>query len=174
MAESRNTRTTINLIGMPGAGKSTVGVILAKLTGLRFCDTDLDIQVREHATLQDILEQQGYQRLRAIEEEVLLAIDLEQAIISTGGSVVYSDAAMARLRNAGPIVYLAADLDSLEQRVAKAPLRGIASSAAQSLAEVYAERTPLYQHFADITVDATSGCAEEVAASILRQLGLNS
>jgi shikimate kinase len=170
--DSRDTPTTISLIGMPGAGKSTVGVILAKLTGLRFCDTDLEIQVREHATLQDILEQQGYQRLRDIEEEVLLAIDLEQAIISTGGSVVYSPAAMARLRDAGPLVYLAADLGSLEQRVARAPLRGIASSAAQSLAEVYAERTPLYEHYADITIDATSGCAEEVAASILRQLRL--
>ena len=171
MASLQDTPTTISLIGMPGAGKSTVGVILAKLTGLRFCDTDLDIQVREHATLQDILEQQGWQRLRAIEEQVLLAIDLERAIISTGGSVVYSSAAMARLRKAGPLVYLAADLQTLEQRVAKAPLRGIASSSAQSFAELYAERTPLYQRHADITVDATAGCAEEVATNILRQLG---
>ena len=171
MASLQDPPTTISLIGMPGAGKSTVGVILAKLTGLRFCDTDLDIQVREHATLQDILEQQGWQRLRAIEEQVLLAIDLERAIISTGGSVVYSSAAMARLRKAGPLVYLAADLQTLEQRVAKAPLRGIASSSAQSFAELYAERTPLYQRHADITVDATAGCAEEVATNILRQLG---
>lgn len=174
MPTSPATPSTINLIGMPGAGKSTVGVILAKLTGLRFCDTDLDIQVREHATLQDILEQQGHERLRAIEEEVLLAIDLDQAIISTGGSVVYSDTVMARLTSAGPIVYLESDLTSLEQRVAKAPLRGIASSASQSFAEVYAERTPLYARYADITVDATDGCAEEVAANILRQLGLSS
>ena len=171
MHTPRTPHSTISLIGMPGAGKSTVGVILAKLTGLRFCDTDLDIQVRENATLQDILEQQGWQRLRAIEEQVLLAIDLERAIISTGGSVVYSSAAMTRLHRAGPLVYLAADLQTLEQRVAKAPLRGIASSSAQSFAELYAERTPLYEHHADVTVDATAGCAEEVAASILRQLG---
>ena len=77
---------TISLIGMPGAGKSTVGVILAKLTGLRFVDTDLDIQVRENATLQQILEQHGYLHLRAIEQEVLLGITLDHAVISTGGT----------------------------------------------------------------------------------------
>jgi shikimate kinase len=163
--------TSINLIGMPGAGKSTVGVILAKLTGLRFCDTDLDIQVREHATLQEILDQRGYQYLRSLEEQVVLAADLEQAIISTGGSVVYSDAIMQRLKQAGPIVYLAADLETLEQRVAAAPLRGIANDGSQSFAEVYAERTPLYRRYADITVDAAAGCPEQVAQDILSQLG---
>lgn len=161
---------TISLIGMPGVGKSTVGVILAKLTGLRFADTDLDIQVREHATLQQILERHGFRHLRKVEEAVLLSIELEHAIISTGGSVVYSGDAMQRLRDAGPVVYLAADLATLEGRVAAAPLRGIASSAAQSYAQVYAERTPLYQRYADISVDACQGCADEVAAEIRRQL----
>lgn len=164
---------TISLIGMPGAGKSTVGVILAKLTGLRFVDTDLDIQVREHATLQEIIEQHGYLHLRAVEEEVLLSIDLDQAIISTGGSVVYSEACMRRLQEAGPVVYLSADLATLERRVAVAPLRGIASDTGQSFAEVYAERTPLYRRYAGITVDATAGCAEVVAGDILGQLGIN-
>jgi shikimate kinase len=159
--------STISLIGMPGAGKSTVGVILAKLTGLRFVDTDLDIQLRERATLQQILEREGYLRLRAIEEEVLLAIPLERAIISTGGSVVYSASVMERLRAAGPLVHLAVDLATLEQRVAAAPLRGMASDAAQTYAEVYAERTPLYRRYADLTIDAGSGTADEVAAAIL-------
>ena len=161
---------TISLIGMPGAGKSTVGVILAKLTGLRFTDTDLDIQVRENATLQDILARQDYRYLRAVEQEVLLAAALDRAIISTGGSVVYSEPAMQRLKSAGPVVYLAAELAVLKQRVAAAPLRGIASSAEQSYAEVFAERTPLYQHYADITVNAASGSVDEVAAVILAQL----
>ena len=154
---------------MPGAGKSTVGVILAKLTGLRFADTDLDIQVRENATLQQILEQHDYLHLRAIEQEVLLAIALDHAIISTGGSVVYSEPAMARLKSAGPVVYLAADLPLLQQRVSAAPLRGIASNSQQTYADVFQERTPLYRRYADITVNAGSGCADDVAAAILAQ-----
>ena len=161
---------TISLIGMPGAGKSTVGVILAKLTGLRFADTDLDIQVRENATLQQILEQHGYLHLRAIEQEVLLGISLDHTISSTGGSVVYSEHVMRRLKSAGPIVYLAADLPLLQQRVAAAPLRGIASNAQQTYDGLFAERTPLYRRYADITVNAASGCADEVAAAILEQL----
>ena len=161
---------TISLIGMPGAGKSTVGVLLAKLTGLRFCDTDLDIQVREQATLQAILEQHGYRFLRSVEEQVILEIDLQDAVVSTGGSAVYSEAAMDRLQRAGPVVYLEADLATLEQRVAAAPLRGIASDAAQSFAELYAERTPLYRRHADLTVDATAGCAEQIAESVLSRL----
>jgi shikimate kinase len=162
--------TTISLIGMPGAGKSTVGVILAKLTGLRFCDTDLDIQVRENATLQDIVETRGYRYLRSVEEQVILEVDLDHAIISTGGSAVYSEACMRRLNAAGPVVYLEADLPTLEQRVAAAPLRGIAAEPSRTFAEVYAERTPLYRRYAGLTVDATAGCAEDIANSILCRL----
>jgi shikimate kinase len=155
---------------MPGAGKSTIGVLLAKLSGLRFVDTDLDIQVRARATLQQILEREGYQRLRALEQEVLLAIDLEGAIIATGGSVVYSGAAMLRLKAAGPVVYLEADLDTLQRRVAAAPLRGIACAGDQDFADIFAERTPLYRHYADFTVDAGDGFPETVAATILQRL----
>ena len=162
---------TISLIGMPGAGKSTVGILLAKLGGLRFADTDLDIQVREQATLQEILERDGHLRLRAIEEEVLLEIPLEQTVVSTGGSVVYSERAMARLRAAGPTVYLQTDLATLEQRVAAAPPRGIASSMAESYAEVFAERTPLYRRFADLTIDTAGKTPDALAAEILLQLG---
>ena len=161
---------TISLIGMPGAGKSTVGVVLAKLSGLRFVDTDLEIQQREQATLQAILEQSGYLRLRAIEQEVLLHSNLDNAVISTGGSVVYSAAVMRRLRAAGPVVYLETDLATLERRVAAAPLRGIASSSRQTYAEVYAERTPLYRQYTDITVDAGAGGVDDVAGAILRQV----
>jgi len=161
-----HTSDTIILIGMPGAGKSTVGVVLAKLCGLGFLDTDLVIQSRADATLQEILESEGYQYLRQLEEAVLLDIAMEKAVVSTGGSVVYSEAAMDRLRATGPIIYLQADLETLEQRVAAAPLRGIASDANQSFAEVYAERTPLYERYADITVDATAGSADTVAAMI--------
>jgi shikimate kinase len=162
--------TTITLIGMPGAGKSTVGVILAKLTGLAFSDTDLAIQLRENATLQEIVDGQGNAAFRRIEEAVLLAIDLERAVISTGGSVIYSEAVMRRLREAGPVVYLHADLATLEARVAAAPLRGIAREGDQSFADLYRERCPRYAHYADITVDATCGSADHVAALIIGAL----
>lgn len=162
---------TISLTGMPGAGKSTVGVILAKLTGLRFTDTDLDIQVRANATLQELLERHGYRHLRAMEQQVLLDITLDHAVISTGGSVVYSPSAMQRLRAAGPVIYLKADLSTLERRVSAAPLRGIASSAEHRYADVFAERTPLYERYADFTIDADRGSADQVAAEILHVIG---
>lgn len=167
---SRGHHATISLIGMPGAGKSTVGVVLAKQTGLAFTDTDLAIQVREGATLEQILQREGHQRLRIIEEEVLLTLPIDAAVISTGGSVVYSLPAMERLHSAGPVVYLQADLNTLEQRVAAAPPRGIASPAGQSFAELYAERTPLYERQADLIVDATAGPADTVAMRVIAGL----
>lgn len=158
---------TISLIGMPGAGKSTVGVLLAKIGGLHFRDTDLDIQVQAGATLQKILEEHGHARLREIEEQVLMDIPLRQSVISTGGSVVYSRTAMQRLSAAGPVVYLEANLQTLEQRIALAPLRGIASSPEQNFAAVFNERTPLYRQYAQYTVSSCSGSADEIAAKIL-------
>jgi shikimate kinase len=161
---------TISLIGMPAAGKSTVGVILAKQTGLRFVDTDLDIQVREGATLQEIVDSRGHLYLRAVEHTVLMDVDLSHALISTGGSVVYSEDVMARLKAAGPVVYLDADLATLEARIALAPPRGIASDGGDSFAVVYAERTPLYRRYADLRVDACAGTADQVARTILDSL----
>lgn len=161
---------TISLVGMPGAGKSTVGVLLAKLTGLRFVDTDLDIQVREEATLQEIVDSKGHHYLRRIEEEVLLDLALDHALVSTGGSVVYSAAGMKRLKSLGPVIYLQADLATLEARVAAAPPRGIASDGGDTFADVYAERTPLYARYADHTVDACAGTPEQIALAILEIL----
>lgn len=161
---------TISLVGMPGAGKSTVGVLLAKLVGLRFVDTDLDIQVQEKATLQEILEKHGYRYLRQAEEEVLLNIALDNALISTGGSVVYSAASMARLKSLGPVVYLQTDLATLEERIAAAPPRGIASDVDQSFAQLYAERIPLYEQYADYIVTTGRNTPEQVASDALQLL----
>lgn len=161
---------TISLIGMPAAGKSTVGVLLAKRLGLAFRDTDLDIQVRAGATLQEILERDGHLALRKLEEQVLLEIPLQRSVISTGGSVVYSEPLMTRLAAAGPLVYLDADLATLERRVADAPPRGIASDSSNSFASIYAERTPLYRRYADHTVSACGASAEQVAQNILAEL----
>lgn len=163
-----NLPETISLIGMPGAGKSTVGVLLAKMTGRGFRDTDLDIQLHAKATLQEILEREGHLSLRAIEREILLEIPLSNSVISTGGSVVYSEAAMARLASAGPVIYLKSDFQTLAKRVASTPNRGIASGADQSFAEVFAERIPLYQRYADVTIDTVRFTAEEVAVAVLQ------
>ena len=161
---------TISLIGMPGAGKSTVGVLLAKMMGLGFRDTDLDIQLHARATLQEILDREGHLSLRAIEEQILLEIPLQHSIISTGGSVVYSEAAMQRLAEAGPVIYLQSNFKTLEERVSATPGRGIASSAEHSFADIFAERVPLYQRYADITIDTADATAEEVAMAVMERL----
>lgn len=163
---------TISLIGMPGVGKSTVGVILAKLIGLDFCDADVAIQVREHCTLQEIMDLRGYSEFCRIEEEVLLALPLAGRVVATGGSVVYSDAIMARLADAGPLVYLEADVGTLLKRVAANPDRGIANSGGKTFEDIYDERIPLYRRYADHTVDAVTGDADRVAAAIAASLGI--
>ena len=165
-----NLPPTVSLIGMPGAGKSTVGVLLAKMVGLAFRDTDLDIQLHAQATLQEILDREGHLSLRAIEEQILLEIPLTNSVVSTGGSVVYSEAAMARLSAAGPVVYLKSDFETLVKRVSATPDRGIASSAQHSFADVFAERIPLYEQYANITIDTAGSTAEEVAMAVLENL----
>ncbi|MDO8861035.1 shikimate kinase [Haliea sp. E1-2-M8] len=161
---------TISLIGMPGAGKSTVGVLLAKLSGLDFNDTDLEIQVQAGATLQEIIDSRGHIVLRALEEEILLAVPLTHTVIATGGSVVYSDRIMQRLKQAGPVVYLDVPLSTLEARVAAAPPRGIASDVGYSYADVFRERTPLYRRYADFTVATEGRDPQDVAMEILTRL----
>ena len=163
-------RDTVSLIGMPGVGKSTVGVLLAKQLGLGFLDTDLEIQRREDATLQTLLETRGYRYLREVEEAVLLSVPLSGQVVSTGGSVVYSEASMNRLIAAGPVVYLTAPSATLEARVKAAPPRGIASDPALSFAALYAQRTPLYEAFATLTVNTAGVPAEAVATEIAEQL----
>ena len=161
---------TVSLVGMPGVGKSTVGVLLAKQLGLGFVDTDLDIQRREQATLQTLLERHGYQYLRAVEESVLLALPLSGLVVATGGSAVYSSDAVIRLQQAGPVVYLRASCETLEARVRAAPLRGIASDPALSFAALFAERTPLYERAATLSVDTEGMSPEQVATTISRQI----
>lgn len=161
---------TISLIGMPGAGKSTVGVLLAKLAGLAFNDTDLEIQLRAGATLQEIIDSRGHIALRGLEEEVLLSVPLENSIIATGGSVVYSDRIMQRLRQAGPVIYLDVPLAALEARVAAAPPRGIASDASHTFADIYRERTPLYERHADISIATGGRDPQEIALEILARV----
>ena len=162
---------TISLIGMPGCGKSSVGVLLAKLTGLRFIDSDLDIQRREGATLQQIIERSDYHYLRRVEEQVLLDLALDDAVLATGGSAVYSAAAMQRLAAAGPLVYIEVQPELLRERIRRAPPRGIAGDPAQSFADMFAERTALYRRHATLTLDAGRDTPEDIALRIQRRLG---
>lgn len=156
----------ISLIGFPGSGKSTVGVLLAKRLGIDFVDTDLLIQAREQGTLAEIIARHDHHYLRDIEERVLLEMPITPSVVSTGGSVVYSDAIMERLARETSVVYLRAQLPTVEYRISLAPDRGIASSKDQTLGDIYRERIPLYERWAEITVDVDSAPPETIAGHI--------
>jgi shikimate kinase len=155
---------------MPGVGKSTIGVIFAKQTARAFIDTDVLIQLDQHRPLQEIVDTQGHLALRAIEERILLALRCENTVIATGGSAVYSDVAMRHLRSIGTLVYLRLDLATLEQRVADFSRRGLARRADQTFADLYAERTPLYASYADITIDCAGKTPEAIGWEIAAAL----
>ncbi len=159
--------STISLIGMPGAGKSTVGVVLAKQLGLNFVDSDLLIQVKHGRTLQDILDTTDYLHLRSLEEEVLLEMSLHQTLVATGGSAVYSDAGMKRLAAAGPIVFIDVSLTEIQNRITNESQRGIARPPGMDLEALYAERRPLYQRWASVTVPAAAQTSVEHSASYI-------
>ena len=162
----------IILIGMPGAGKSTLGVGLAKAVGYDFIDTDLLIQRQAGMTLCDYLHNHGYQALRRLEAEVIQGLDSTSTVIATGGSAVYSDEAMYHLKASGYVVYLQCTLDVLDGRIASMSDRGIAAPSGQTLADVQAERIPRYEHFADLTVEVSRQDSEQALANILQQLPL--
>lgn len=162
-------QSNVVLIGMPGAGKSTIGVLLAKRLGYDFIDTDVLIQIRQGEVLQATLDARGYLALREIEAQVLLSLDVSRTVIATGGSAVYSSPAMAHLASAGVVVYLAAELDQLRRRILDYESRGIARRPGQDLAELFAERTRLYERYARITVDAAPA-PEAVVAAIVQAL----
>ncbi len=163
-------RDNITLIGMPGVGKSTVGVLLAKATGRRFLDTDLVIQTRVGESLQHILDTRGMVAFCRIEEQVLLDMDVHSSVIATGGSVVYSAAAMGRLNHTGPIVHLDLPLDALERRISDLETRGVVLGPGRTLADLYAERHPLYEAWADLTVDCSGRTQDAIVTEIRRRL----
>lgn len=161
---------TLSLIGMPGAGKSTVGQLLAQRTGLEFVDSDRLIEAQAGATLQEIVDRDGFLALRALDEQVILDLSLEGQVVATGGSVIYSTPALQRLQAAGPLIWLQVSLATLEARIAAAPPRGIANQRGADLAEVFAERHPRYAAAADLAVDTTGLPPEAVVKRILAWL----
>lgn len=162
----------IILIGMPGAGKSTVGVILAKRTGFQFIDTDLIIQAQEKSRLQQIIDAQGLQNFRKIEEQMLLKIHAEHSVIATGGSVVYSEKGMKALSNTGSVIYIQVSLPALQKRIADIGQRGLVMSKGQTFKQLYRERTPLYEKFAQLTISGDGLTAEQIAAKIEKEICL--
>ena len=159
-------RGNVVLIGMPGVGKSTVGVLLAKATGRDFVDTDVWIQAREGASLPELLARQGREGFLALEERHVLALEAVNAVVATGGSVVYGERAMAHLRAGGRLVHLSLSLPALEVRLGCLASRGVVVDAGQGLAALYAERMPLYRAWAELTLETDSLSHEEVVARL--------
>lgn len=159
------------LIGMPGAGKSTVGVILAKVLGYRFIDSDLLIQEREKCLLKDIIERDGLEGLIAIEEQVNAGIVAENTIIATGGSVIYGKRAMEHLREIGVVVYIRLSLKTLKNRLGNLRQRGVILKKGQTLQELYEERCPLYEKYAHLVVDGEGLGIEELMEEIVKKVG---
>jgi shikimate kinase len=161
-----SSRRNVVLVGMPGVGKSTAGVLLAKATGRDFVDTDVWIQARESATLPELLARHGRDGFLALEERHVLALDARNAVIATGGSVVYGERAMTHLRERGRVVHLALPLAALEARIGSLSARGVVIDPGQTLATLYAERTPLYARWAHETLDTAGLSHEEVVARL--------
>ena len=162
----------IILIGMPGCGKSTVGVLLAKRLGYRYTDVDLLIQEAAGKRLFEILRDDGADYFAALENRIGASVDATRTVIATGGSMVYGTAAMAHLKSIGTVVYLRVPLDELTKRVNNFETRGVLMQSGQTLADIFEERTPLYEKYADITVDCDGGDLADNALRIEKALGL--
>lgn len=162
-----NLNRNIVLIGMAGAGKSTVGRLLAEHLDVPFVDTDILLETHYQCSLQSILDRVGYEELRRIEEAFIAQCALpDKAVIATGGSVIYGPKAMERLQQYGACVFLSVSLDEIKRRVNNWALRGFASSAEQTLEQVFDERQPLYSQYAEVTVD----CNHKTPREVVRQL----
>jgi shikimate kinase len=164
------TASNFILIGMPGSGKSTIGVILAKKSSRDFIDIDVLIQSHEHRSLQDIVDKDGYMTLRDIEEKWVLTLDCESTVIATGGSVVYSERSMNHLASLGSIIFLDVNLANLEKRITDYDQRGIARRPDQSFSELFEERSELYRRYAQITIACDDLNQEAICAEILSRM----
>ena len=163
----------IILIGMPASGKSTAGVLLAKAVGYGFIDSDLLIQNEQKALLCDIIDREGAECLLRVEERVNASLWAERCVIATGGSVVYSERAMAHLKSMGTVVYLRLGLASVEARLKNLFRRGVVMRrAGETVADLYAERVPLYEKYADVTVDCDGLDVESTVRAVAEAAGL--
>lgn len=159
---TNNKRDNIILIGMPSCGKSTVGVVLAKALGYRFVDSDLVIQERTGKLLSEIIDEEGLECFNEIENRINASLDYHKTVIATGGSVIYGKEAMEHLRSIGRIVYLKLSYETLCDRIGDLTARGVSIKEGQSFEELMKERKPLYEKYAEITVDADDLSIREV------------
>ena len=160
----------VTLIGMPGCGKSSIGVVLAKVLGYQFVDSDLLIQHKEGKLLHEIITQEGLDTFISIEEEVNASIEGQKQVIATGGSVVYGARAMEHLKEISRVVYIKVSIDELKRRLGDLHRRGVVLKEGQTLDDLYHERCPLYEKYADITVEAQNMSMEQVLAAIIEEL----
>jgi shikimate kinase len=163
-------KSNIALIGMPGCGKSTVGVLLAKRLGRYFLDTDVLIQAVEGRTLREIIDTRGMDGFRGVERMHIECVDVKNAVIATGGSVVYYASAMRALKTDAVTVYLKITLEELTRRLGDLNERGVVLEPGQTLSQLYEKRTPLYEQWADRTVDLTGLNHDQAVDAILRVL----
>ena len=163
----------IILIGMPGVGKSTIGVILAKLLGYQFVDADLLIQQQEKKLLKDIINERGTDGFIEVENRVNAGIVAEHTVIATGGSVVYGKEAMRHLKEIGTVVYLEVSYDTIKKRLADIKGRGVVLREHQSLLDLYKERTPLYEKYADVKVTEEHLNVEQTIERLVEELGFD-
>jgi shikimate kinase len=160
----------IILTGMPGAGKSTVGVILAKTLGMNFIDTDIVLQENSGRMLQEIINTEGIDAFLQAEESVIVSLNGENTIIATGGSVVFSEKSMKYLKKKGIIIYLSLSYEEMVRRIRNITTRGIVLAADQSLLDLYNQRLPLYEKYADRTIDCSDRDVEKIVENILNAL----
>ena len=167
-------KENIVLIGMPGVGKSTVGVILAKVLGYQFIDADLVIQKRENRLLHEIISEEGLDGFLKAEENanVYIAQNEEKSIVATGGSVVFCEKAMQELKKTGRVIYLELEYDQLKKRLGNLKGRGVVLKDGQDLRGLYEERIPLYEKYADLTVNEKNLDVEQTLQKIVDRLSL--
>jgi shikimate kinase len=158
--------SNIVLIGMPGSGKSTVGVLLAKELLMPYIDTDLIIQQKENRFLQDIINNDGIDKFLSIEENVILTLNTDKHVIATGGSVILKSSAIHHLKQNGVLIYLQLSYPEINKRIQNITTRGIAKHNNQSLLDVYNERVPLYEEYSDITIGCSNKSTEEIIIEI--------
>ena len=157
----------IVLIGMPGAGKSTVGVVLAKRLGYRFVDSDLVIQEAKGMLLHEIIEERGIEGFLAVENEINASLNVRRSVIATGGSVIYGKEAMENLGENGTVFYLKLPYDAIKKRLGDLNERGVTVKEGQTLLDLYEERIPYYEKYAGVTIDCESKMIRDIVAEIM-------
>lgn len=166
-------KNNISLIGMPAAGKSSVGVILAKYMNMNFVDTDILIQQEKGKMLFELINEFGLEGFCRIEEEVVSGINPDCCVIATGGSVVLSEKAMMNLKSIGEIVYIETPLHVVSKRLSDLNQRGVVYKKGQTIEDIYRERVPLYEKWADLKVDSSSGRPEDVMNAIIKTVSID-